>query len=91
MIDPQRGKAKADLAAVRVPKVQAENLNQTWNNPNDAVQLSNLGGVLNAFAANSNRSVDRVRALAAVIRAQQYKTSGQAISQKLMAEMLSRH
>ena len=92
MVNPRRTGTK-ESDSLSTGKGRAEPLNSTnrWETPGDAVQLSNLGGVLSAFAIDSAESLQRMRDIASVIKGQRYRMSSQAISEKLMAEMLLRH
>jgi hypothetical protein len=59
-----------------------------WAAPSDAIQLTRLGGVLNAFQANATQSSNRVDHLGSLVRSQQYSVSGVALGRKLINEML---
>ena len=56
----------------------------------DAVQLSRLGGVLNAFATDASSSFDRLGRLRAAVRDGSYSVNGIALSRRLMSEMSGR-
>lgn len=62
-----------------------------WTGPSDAVQLTRLGGVLNAFQANATQSSSRVDRLGPLVRSQQYSVSGEALGRKLITDMLQQN
>lgn len=63
---------------------------KTWMGRSDAVQLSRLGGVLNAFATDASSSLDRLGCLKAAVRAGTYSVAGASLSRKLISEMQGR-
>lgn len=56
----------------------------------DAVQLTRLGGVLNAFQVNADRSSSRIDNLNPLVRNQDYSVGGADLSRRLIAEMLNK-
>jgi hypothetical protein len=63
---------------------------KTWMGRSDAVQLSRLGGVLNAFATDASSSLDRLGRLKAAVRDNSYSVTGTALGQTLILEMQGR-
>ena len=63
---------------------------RTWMGRSDAVQLSRLGGVLNAFASDASSALDRLGGLKAAVRDETYSVAGDALSRKLISEMQGR-
>lgn len=63
---------------------------KTWMGRSDAVQLSRLGGVLNAFATDASSSLDRLGSLKAAVRDETYSVAGAVLSRKLISEMQGR-
>ena len=62
----------------------------TWMGRSDAVQLSRLGGVLNAFATDASSSLDRLGRLKAAVRDNTYSVAGTELGQTLISEMQGR-
>jgi hypothetical protein len=60
---------------------------RTWTGRSDAVQLSRLGGVLNAFATDASSSLDRIGRLQAAVRDHSYSVDETVLSRKLVSEM----
>ncbi len=88
-MNPQQNKRKAGPAPVFDSRIEKSGNNR--ETLSDAVQLSNLGSVLNAFAVDSIRSINRMRDITSAVKNQEYKTSGEVLGGKLMAEMLLQH
>jgi hypothetical protein len=65
-------------------------LTRTWMGRSDAVQLSRLGGVLNAFATDASSAFDRVGRLHAAVQDGSYSVNGTALSRRLISEMSGR-
>jgi hypothetical protein len=59
-----------------------------WTGPGDAVQLTRLGGVLNAFQTDAMQSSGRVDRLSPLVRNRDYSVSGEALGRKLITDML---
>ncbi len=57
---------------------------------NDGVQLTRLGGVLNAFHVNASLSNSRLDRLTPMVRSSRYSVSGVELGRKLMAEMFQK-
>jgi hypothetical protein len=59
-----------------------------WTGPSDAIQLTRLGGVLNAFQSDAMQSSSRVDRLTPLVRNQDYSISSEALGRKLITDML---
>lgn len=59
-----------------------------WTGSSDAVQLTRLGGVLNAFQADATQSSSKVDRLSPLVRNRDYSVSGEALGRKLITDML---
>jgi hypothetical protein len=57
---------------------------------NDGVQLTRLGGVLNAFHVNASLSNSRLDRLTPMVRSSRYSVNGVELGRKLMAEMFQK-
>lgn len=57
--------------------------------PDDAVQLSFLGGVLNVFQASATESARHTAELGAAVRQQSYSVDSQALGKKMIQELLT--
>jgi hypothetical protein len=56
----------------------------------DAVQLTRLGGVLNAYQTDARRSVTRLDRLIPAVRNRDYSVAALDLSRRLTAEMLQK-
>lgn len=56
--------------------------------PDDAVQLSYLGGVLNVFQTNTTRTAKQSAQLSAAVRQQTYSVDSGALGKKMIQELL---
>jgi anti-sigma28 factor (negative regulator of flagellin synthesis) len=57
--------------------------------PDDAVQLSFLAGVLNAFQTSAAKAANRASELSAAIRQQAYSVDSQTLGKKMIQDLLT--
>jgi hypothetical protein len=90
MINNQPGSIRDNRPSTAVGSISHRTpLSAGWRASGDAIQLSRLSGVLNAFDTNASLSTSRVDRIAKTVRAQNYSPDSQVLSHRLIAEMLS--